>query len=166
MTKPIRGRNLSEIEVLQRKRMKMKIAIGADHVGYELKKQIIALLEERGHEVEDVGTYSDVRCDYPLYGHSVAQKIASHAADKGILICGTGVGISIAANKVRGIRAVVCSEPLTAQMAVRHNDANILAFGARIIGVEMAKNIVECWLDAEFERGRHIARIAAIEGDF
>jgi len=141
----------------------MKIAIGADHVGYELKKLIAAWLVDRGHEVADVGTYSDERCDYPLYGHAVAQKIVSHEADKGILICGTGVGISIAANKIAGIRAVVCSEPLSAQLAVQHNDANILAFGARIIGVEMAKCIVEHWLKAEFEGGRHIARIKAIE---
>jgi len=141
----------------------MKIAIGNDHVGYELKKIIIDHLTEKGHQVEDVGSYNAQRCDYPVYGHAVAQKIISHSADKGILICGTGVGISIAANKINGIRAVVCSEPLSAQMAVRHNDANILAFGARIIGIEMAKAIVDAWLEAEFEGGRHIARVKAIE---
>jgi len=141
----------------------MKIAIGADHVGYELKKIITAYLEEKGHHVEDVGSHNAERCDYPIYGHAVAQKIVKGDVDKGILICGTGVGISIAANKLRGIRAVVCSEPLTAQMAVRHNDANILAFGARIIGVEMAKCITDAWLEAEFEGGRHTARINAIE---
>jgi len=141
----------------------MKIAIGADHVGYELKKTIITHLEEAGHYVEDVGTSNAERCDYPLYGRKVAEQVISGAVEKGILICGTGVGISIAANKVRGIRAVVCSEPLSAKMSVRHNNANILAFGARIIGVEMAKYIVECFLAAEFEGGRHIARIDAIE---
>jgi len=141
----------------------MKIAIGADHVGYELKKIIIAYLEESGHCVKDVGTSSPERCDYPFYGRKVAENIVSGAAEKGILICGTGVGISIAANKMRGIRAVVCSEPLSAEMSVRHNDANILAFGARIVGVEMAKYIIDRFLSAEFEGGRHIERINAIE---
>jgi len=141
----------------------MKIAIGADHVGYELKQVIIAWLQEKGHEVRDMGTHNSERCDYPLYGHKVAQEVVAHRADKGILICGTGVGISIAANKVPGIRAVVCSEPLSAQLSVQHNDANILSFGARIVGVEMAKSIIEHWLAAEFEGGRHIARVNAIE---
>jgi len=141
----------------------MKIAIGADHVGYELKQMIITWLQDKGHEMVDMGAHGSERCDYPLYGHKVAREVVAKKVDKGIVICGSGVGIAIAANKVPGIRAVVCSEPLSAQLSVQHNDANIVSFGARIIGVEMAKAIIEAYLAAEFEGGRHIARIEAIE---
>ena len=137
----------------------MKLGIGNDHVGYEMKLQIKAYLEEKGHEVVDYGAYSADRSDYPIYGELVAKAVASGECDAGVLICGTGVGISVSANKVHGIRAAVCSEPVTASLSKRHNNANIIAFGARIVGIEMAKAIVDAWLDAEFEGGRHAHRV-------
>ena len=140
----------------------MKIAIGSDHVGLELKPIIIEYLETLGHEVEDFGPFTAERTDYPVYGKKVAEEVVSGNFDLGILICGTGVGISIAANKVKGIRAVVCSEPYSAQLSRQHNDTNVLAFGARVIGLELAKMIVDAWLSAEFEGGRHQGRVDAI----
>ena len=140
----------------------MKIAIGSDHVGIELKPIIIDYLKELGHEVEDFGPYSTERTDYPIYGKKVAQEVASGNFEKGILICGTGVGISIAANKVRGIRAVVCSEPYSAKLSREHNNTNIVAFGSRVVGSELAKMIVKEWLDAEYEGGRHAKRVEMI----
>lgn len=140
----------------------MKIAIGNDHVALEMKQQIMRHLEEKGHTVKDYGTYTAQRCDYPVYGEKVARVVVLGEADRGILICGTGVGISIAANKVAGIRAVVCSEPYSAALSKQHNNTNVLAFGARVIGIETAKMIVDCWLEAEFEGGRHQDRIDMI----
>lgn len=140
----------------------MKIGIGNDHSGFEMKQEIIKFLQEMGHEVIDHGTYDTERCDYPIYGEKVGRAVASGEVDRGILICGTGLGISLAANKVRGVRAVVCSEPCTARLSRQHNDANVLAFGARIVGIEMAKMIVQTWLDAEFEGGRHKRRVDMI----
>lgn len=140
-----------------------KIAIGCDHVGYELKPIIVEHLKTRGIEVVDYGTNDVERTDYPVYGRSVAEAVAEKNVDGGILICGTGVGISIVANKIKGIRAVVCSEPYSAKLSKEHNDTNILALGARVIGSEMAKMIVDAWLDAEFEGGRHKARVSMIE---
>ncbi|MBC2376254.1 ribose 5-phosphate isomerase B [Listeria welshimeri] len=142
----------------------MKIAIGNDHVGIELKPIIIRFLKELGHEVEDFGAFTNERTDYPGYGKKVAENVAAGKADLGILICGTGVGISIAANKVKGIRAVVCSEPYSAKLSREHNNTNILAFGSRVIGSEMAKMIVQNWLEAEFEGGRHQNRVTMIAG--
>ncbi|GAM78759.1 ribose 5-phosphate isomerase B [Vibrio ishigakensis] len=144
----------------------MKIAIGCDHVGIEHKDLVIKHLQEKGIEVEDFGTHSTERTDYPKYGQAVAQAVTSGDADQGILICGTGVGISLTANKVKGIRAVVCSDPYTAQLSKEHNNTNILAFGSRVIGIELAKMIIDSWLSAEFEGGRHqnrINMIAALE---
>ncbi len=140
----------------------MKIAIGSDHVGIELKPQIISYLEELGHEVKDFGTYSSERTDYPVYGKKVAEEVANKNFDRGILICGTGVGISITANKIKGIRAVVCSEPYSAKLSKEHNDTNILAFGSRVVGSELAKLIVKEWLESEFEGGRHLGRVQMI----
>lgn len=140
----------------------MKIAIGSDHVGIELKPIIIDYLKELGHEVEDFGAYSSERTDYPIYGKKVAEEVVCGNFDCGILICGTGVGISIAANKVRGIRAVVCSEPYSAKLSKEHNNTNILAFGSRVVGPELAKMIVKEWLDAKFEGGRHENRVKMI----
>ncbi|WP_270692683.1 ribose 5-phosphate isomerase B [Enterococcus malodoratus] len=140
----------------------MKIAIGSDHVGIELKPTIIEYLEELGHQVNDFGPFSAERTDYPVYGKKVAQEVASKNFDLGVLICGTGVGISISANKVHGIRAVVCSEPYSAKLSRQHNNTNILAFGSRVIGSELAKMIVKEWLDAEFEGERHGKRIEMI----
>ena len=137
----------------------MKLAIGSDHVGFELKPVIIEYLEELGHEVTDFGPYSSERTDYPIYGKKVAEEVAAGNFDWGILICGTGVGISISANKVKSIRAVVCSEPYSARLSKEHNNTNILAFGSRVVGSELAKMIVKEWLDAKFEGGRHSKRI-------
>ena len=140
----------------------MKIGIGNDHSALEMKKEIIAYLEGKGHEVIDYGTNSAESCDYPVYGEIVARAVAAGEAEQGILICGTGLGISLAANKVKGIRAAVCSEPFTAKMARAHNNCNILAFGARVVGAELAKMIVETWLDTDFEGGRHQRRVDLI----
>lgn len=140
----------------------MKIAIGGDHVGLELKPTIVEYLKELGHEVTDFGPQTADRTDYPLYGKKVAQEVAAGNFDRGVLICGTGVGISITANKVRGIRAVVCSEPYSAKLSRQHNNTNILAFGSRVVGSELAKMIVKEWLDAEYEGGRHQKRVEMI----
>lgn len=140
----------------------MKIAIGSDHVGYDMKSEIIEYLQEKGYEIEDFGAHSDEKTDYPIYGKLVAEAVASKQCDLGILICGTGVGISIAANKVDNIRAVVCSEPYSARLSRQHNNANILAFGARVVGLELAKMIVDEFLTTEFEGGRHQRRVDMI----
>ena len=140
----------------------MKIGIGNDHSALELKAEIISFLKEKGHDVVDYGTNSSASCDYPVYGEIVARAVAAGEVEQGILICGTGLGISLAANKVKGIRAAVCSEPFTAKMARVHIHCTILAFGARVVGAELAKMIVETWLDAEFEGGRHQRRVDLI----
>ena len=141
----------------------MKIAIGNDHVAVEMKREITEYLQSLGHEVINYGTDSSDRCDYPVYGEKVARAVVGGEAERGILICGTGVGISLAANRVRGIRAVVCSEPYSAALSRQHNNTNILAFGARVIGIELAKLIVKSWLDAEFEGGRHLTRVQMLD---
>ncbi len=139
-----------------------RIAFGCDHVGFILKEDILAHLRMRGVEVVDKGTWSPERTDYPHYASAVATSLLDGEVDGGILICGTGVGISITANKYPGIRAVVCSEPYSAQLSRRHNNTNILAFGSRVVGLELAKMIVDAWLNAEFEGGRHQVRVEAI----
>lgn len=141
----------------------MKLAIGGDHVGQLLKPEIVKYLEELGHEVEDFGPHTTDRTDYPKYAEKVGTEVAAGNFDGGILICGTGVGISIAANKVKGIRAVVCSEPYSAKLSKEHNNTNILAFGSRVVGLDLAKMIVKEWLEAEFEGGRHGNRVNMIE---
>ena len=140
----------------------MKIAIGNDHAAVELKNEIKAYLEEKGHEVVNYGTDTHDSCNYAEYGEKVANAVAAKEVDCGVLICGTGVGISLAANKVPGIRAAVCSEPVTAKLVKQHNKANIICFGARIVGGEVAKAIVDAYLETEFEGGRHEQRIAYI----
>ncbi|MCR5784035.1 MAG: ribose 5-phosphate isomerase B [Eubacterium sp.] len=140
----------------------MKIAIGNDHAATDLKFEIMEYLMSKGHEVVNFGTDTKDSCHYPLYGEKVARAVAAGEADCGVLICGTGVGISIAANKVKGIRAAVCSEPVTARLVKEHNNANIIAFGARIVGAETAKAIVDAYLNAEFAGGRHQNRIDMI----
>ena len=148
----------------------MKIAIGNDHIGVELKEHIKKYLEDKNYTVVDYGTNSTERCDYPVYGKKVADAVASGECDFGILICGTGVGISLAANKVKGIRAVVCSEPYSAKLSRQNNNTNIVAFGARVIGSATAEMIVDEFLNAEFEGGRHQRRVDMIsaieEGSF
>lgn len=140
----------------------MKIAIGNDHAATELKWIIKDYVESLGHEVINFGTDTNDSCDYPMYGRAVAEAIIRGEAECGILICGTGVGISIAANKVKGIRAAVCSDVTTAHLVKEHNDANIIAFGARIVGAELAKDIVYSYLTAQFEGNRHSRRIKMI----
>lgn len=121
----------------------MKIVLANDHSAVDMKKEILAHLEEKGYQVIDIGTNSPESCDYPVFGERAGKMVASGEADLGILICGTGVGISLAANKVKGVRACVCSEPYSAKLSRMHNDTNILAFGARVVGTELAKMIVD-----------------------
>ena len=139
-----------------------KLAIGNDHVAVEMKKEIMAYLQEKGYELINVGTDVPGSFDYPISGYKVAKMVAAGEVDGGILICGTGVGISLSANKVKGIRCCVCSEPYSAKLSKQHNNTNIIAFGARVVGVELAKMIVDSWLEAEFEGGRHQRRIDMI----
>ena len=140
----------------------MKIAIGNDHAAVELKNEIKAYVESLGHEVINFGTDQNESCDYPEYGAKVGHAVADKEVECGILICGTGVGISIAANKVKGVRAAVCSDVTTAHLVKEHNNANIIAFGARIVGSEKAKDIVKAYLEAEYQGERHQRRIDKI----
>lgn len=140
------------------------IALGCDQAGYELKQVIMKHLEDRGLEYKDYGSYSSEPVDYPIYGKKVAQAIVDGECDRGILICGTGIGISIAANKVKGIRAAVCSDCFSAEATRLHNDANILAFGARVVGPGLAEKIVDVFLNTEFSGvERHKRRVDMIE---
>lgn len=140
------------------------IALGSDQAGYELKQVVMRHLEERGLSYKDYGSYSLDPVDYPVYGKKVAHAIVDGECDKGILICGTGIGISIAANKVPGIRAAVCSDCFSAEATRLHNDANILAFGARVVGPGLAEKIVDIFLDTEFSGvERHKRRVDMIE---
>jgi len=140
-----------------------RIAMGCDHAGFNLKKHIAEKLSGQGYEIVDVGTDSTERADYPLFGRAAAEKVAAGSCDMGILVCGSGVGMCIAANKVRGVRAVVCTEPLSAKMSRLHNDSNVLCLGERIVGYGMAMEIVDTWLSADFEGGRHAQRVELIE---
>ena len=140
----------------------MKIAIGNDHAAVEMKMELKKYLEELGHEVVNFGTDTEESCHYPDFGEKVGRAVVAGEADCGVLICGTGVGISIAANKVNGVRAAVCSDTTTAHLVNEHNNANIIALGARIVGIETAKDIVKAYLDAEFMGGRHQTRIDMI----
>ena len=140
----------------------MKIAIGCDHGGYLLKQDILIWLEEHDIDFEDVGCFSTESVDYPVYAEKVARAVAAGECSKGIVICTTGIGISIAANKVRGIRCALCSDPLSAEMTRRHNDANMLAMGAGMVGPNLAERIVEVFLHTDFEGGRHARRVGLI----
>lgn len=140
----------------------MKIVIGNDHAAVALKQEMAAYLTELGHEVNNIGTDTSDSCNYPEYGEKAGRMVVAGEADCGVLICGTGVGISVAANKVKGVRAAVCSEPVTARLVKEHNNANIIAFGARIVGSETAKAILDAYLNAEFQGGRHQKRIDMI----
>lgn len=137
----------------------MKIAIGNDHAAVELKNHILAYLQQKGHEVVNFGTDTTDSVDYPIYGEKVARAVAAGEFDRGIIICGTGVGISLAANKVRGIRCVVCSETYTARFSRLHNNTNMLAFGARVVGPGLAEMLVDAFLETEYEGGRHERRV-------
>ncbi len=140
----------------------MKIAIGNDHVAVEMKNHITKYLQDKGYEVVNFGTDSVDRCDYPVYGKKVAEAVASGEYERGILICGTGIGMSLVANKVKGIRAAVCSEAYSARLTRQHNNSNIIAFGANVVGEATAKMIVDEFLNTEYEGGRHQNRIDMI----
>ena len=140
----------------------MKISIGSDHGGFAMKEHIKEYLTKQGHEVTDVGTYSTESCDYADFGYPAAKLLADGKVDRAIVICSTGIGISIAANKVKGVRCALCSEPFSAEMTRRHNDANCLAMGGIMIGTFMAERIVDTFLTTEFEGGRHSRRIGKI----
>ena len=140
------------------------IAIGSDHGGFELKEKLIEHLSERGLEYKDFGTYSSASCDYPVYAKAVANAVASGECDRGIIICGTGIGVSITANKVRGIRAALCGDCFSAEATRQHNDANVLCMGARVVGEGLALKIADTFLDTPFSNDeRHIRRIYMIE---
>ena len=141
----------------------MKIAIGCDHAAFEVKNKIKDLLTDFDHQVIDLGTDNEDSVDYPLYGHAVARKVAEKEVDKGIVICGSGIGISIAANKIKGIRAALCTSTTHAELSRKHNDSNILALGARLTEYDEIKSIVKVWLETSFEGGRHLNRIKMIE---
>ena len=139
------------------------IAIASDHGGYHLKEHIKAYLAAKGITCEDFGTGSTESCDYPIFGKAAAEAVASGRCEKGIVICTTGIGISVAANKVKGIRCALCSDSLSAEMTRRHNDANIIAMGAGIVGPDLARRMVEVFLNTEFEGGRHARRVALLD---
>jgi len=140
----------------------MKIAIGSDHAGFALKAKLITILEAAGHHVKDFGCYSEDSIDYPDYAHPVANEVEQHGADLGVLICGSGNGISMTANKHQGIRCALCWTPEIASLARQHNDANILSLPARFISEELATEILHAFLSAQFEGGRHATRVAKI----
>ena len=140
----------------------MKIGIGNDHTAVDMKNHIKSYLAAKGYELIDYGTDNCERADYPVYGKKVADAIVAGECELGVLICGTGIGISLAANKVKGIRAAVCSEPYSAALTRRHNDAQIIAFGARVVDIPTAEAIVDAFLEAEFEGGRHQTRVDMI----
>ena len=141
----------------------MRIAFGADHAGFELKDLLARYAAGLGHEVLDLGTSSSASVDYPDFGFAVGEVVASGRAERGVVVCGTGIGISIAANKVRGVRAAVCGDCYSAEMTRRHNDANVLALGAGITGPNLAKRMVEVFLNTDFEGGRHARRVAQLD---
>ena len=145
----------------------MKLVLAADHRGHAMKERVAVLLTEAGHEVFDMGTNSAKSCDYPDIGYKAAKAVAEGAMERGILVCGTGIGMSIVANKVAGIRAAICNDELTAQISRRHNDANMLCLAADVLGEDLVRRIVRGWLETGFEGGgrhaRRVAKIAAIE---
>ena len=138
------------------------IALGSDHGGFDLKERLKAWLEKEGIPYKDYGCFNRESCDYPVFGKAAAEAVASGVCDRGIVICTTGIGISIAANKVKGIRCALCGDPLAAEMTRRHNDANMLALGAGMVGPNLAERIVEVFLKTEFEGGRHGRRVNLI----
>jgi len=140
----------------------MKIAIASDHGGFALKQNVMMYLEAEGHEVSDLGCYSEESVDYPQFGRTCAQAVARHQADRGIVICGSGIGISIAANKVKGIRCALCTSVEMAKLSRQHNDANMLALGGRLTELPDALDIVRAWLTTEFEGGRHERRVGQL----
>lgn len=137
----------------------LKIVVGCDHAAPDMKNEVVAYLREKGYEVTDVGVHSTASCDYPVIAHELCTKIQDGSHARGILICGTGIGMSMAANKHHGIRAACCSEPYSAELTRRHNDANVLCFGARVVGLGTAFTLVDTFIETEYEGGRHQRRV-------
>ena len=142
-----------------------KIGVGSDHAGVNLKNKIAEFLKEKGYEVTDYGTHSTESCDYPVYAKAVAKSVANGENERGIICCGSGIGVSIAANKVKGVRAVLAHEPYSAMISRLHNDANVLCLGERITGESLALDIVETWLHSEYEGGRHQRRVDMLDAE-
>ncbi len=140
----------------------MRIAVGTDHRGYHIRSKLVDLLERLGHEVDDVGTFSEGAVDYPDVAAQVAQKVSHGEVDRGVLVCGTGLGMAIAANKFHGVRAAPCHDDLTAEMSRRHNDSNVLCLSSDLLGERLIDRMVELWLSTPFEGGRHARRIEKI----
>jgi len=140
----------------------MKIAIGSDHRGFDVKRRLVPFVQKLGHQVADVGTPSGESCDYPEFAFRVAQSVSDGQVDRGILICGTGIGMCMAANKVKGVRAAPCHDSITAEMSRRHNDANVLCLSADLVGAEVIDRMIRIWLDTPFEEGRHARRVERI----
>jgi ribose 5-phosphate isomerase B len=140
----------------------MRIAIGSDHRGFEAKRRLVSTLEALGHTVADLGAGSGESCDYPDYAFAVGKRVATGEAERGILVCGTSIGMCMAANKVRGVRAASCQDLITAEMSRRHNDANVLCLSADLLGAELMDHMVRTWLDTPFEGGRHARRVEKI----
>ena len=141
----------------------MRIAVASDHRGFQVKEQVIELLRTQGHKVEDAGTCSVESVDYPDYAAIVAKKIGDRSCDRGILICGTGIGMAIAANKFKGVRAAPCNDEVTAEISRRHNDLNVLCLSADLLSPRMVERMVDTWINTEFEGGRHLRRVEKIE---
>jgi len=141
----------------------MRVAVGSDHRGYQLKDKILTMLRSKGHDVLDVGTSGTESVDYPDFACIVAEKVRDHEVDRGVLICGTGIGMAITANKFRGVRAAPCADEVSAELSRRHNDANVLCLSGDMLSVRAAERIVEMWIATEFEGGRHSRRIQKIE---
>ena len=140
----------------------MRVALGADHAGVELKDRLAAMIGQAGHEVLDLGTHGPASVDYPDFASAVAQAVRDDEVERGVLVCGTGIGVAITANKVNGVRAATCNDLFTARMARAHNDANVLTLGARVVGDGVAREIVEIFLATDYEGGRHARRVAKI----
>ena len=145
--------------------MSLRVAVGADHAGYRLKQRVVEHLKARGFAIVDVGTHDEERCDYPDFGAAVGRAVAvDGAADLGVCVCGTGIGIAMAANKVPGVRAAVVHDVTTGRLTRQHNDANVVCIGSRVTGEETALDAIDAWLDASFEGGRHAGRVAKLAG--
>jgi len=140
----------------------MRIAIGSDHRGFTVKRRLAQMLLQAGHEVQDLGTNSDESCDYPDFAHLVGRAVGEQQVDRGILICGTGIGMSISANKIPGVRAALCHDNITAEMSRRHNNANVLCMSADLLGMELMERMTRLWLETDFEGGRHVRRVDKI----
>ncbi len=142
----------------------MKLAVGSDHAGFGLKEEIKSLLESEGHAVEDCGCYNEESCDYPDFAHKLCDALQNEKVERGILVCGTGLGMSYTANRHNGIRAALCMNVEMAEMSRAHNDANVLVLGSRITGANVAKKILRAWMETPFDGGRHLKRILKIDG--